>query len=131
MCQVCTNSGNIAEEVKIEVIFRRGFVISFSRYISLPYLTKTCACTKYMHSITCYTLYIIIEQDILKVRSCMLFLSLPEKVIKGTLSQEFCCFQLHSLLKSLPGTSTRYQNAQMDYIVKETYQMNGGSESKP
>ena len=34
--------------------------------------------------------------------------------IKGALSQEFCCFQLHSLLKSLPGTLTRSQNAQMD-----------------
>ena len=35
-------------------------------------------------------------------------------VLKGALSQEFCCFQLHSLLKSLPGTFTRSQNAQMD-----------------
>ena len=34
--------------------------------------------------------------------------------IKGALSREFCCFQLHSLLKSLPGTFTRSQNAQMD-----------------
>ena len=34
--------------------------------------------------------------------------------LKGALSQEFCCFQLHSLLKSLPGTFTRSPNAQMD-----------------
>ena len=35
------------------------------------------------------------------------------EVFKGALSQ-FRCFQLHSLLKSLPGTFTRSQNAQMD-----------------
>ena len=35
-------------------------------------------------------------------------------LIKGALSQEFCCFQLHLLLKSLPGTFTCSQNAQMD-----------------
>ena len=34
--------------------------------------------------------------------------------LKGALSREFCCFQLHLLLKSLPGTFTRSQNAQMD-----------------
>ena len=34
--------------------------------------------------------------------------------LKGALSQDFCRFQLHSLLKSLPGTSTRSENAQMD-----------------
>lgn len=36
-----------------------------------------------MHSITCYTLYTIFEQDLLKVRSCILLLSLPEKGIKS------------------------------------------------
>ena len=35
-------------------------------------------------------------------------------VLKGALSREFCCFQLHSLLKSLPVTLSRSQNAQMD-----------------
>ena len=34
--------------------------------------------------------------------------------VKGALSQEFCCFQLHSSLTSLPGTFPRSQNAQMD-----------------
>ena len=33
---------------------------------------------------------------------------------KGALSQAFCCFQLHSLLKSLPSTFSRSQNAQID-----------------
>ena len=37
-----------------------------------------------------------------------------EEYLKGALSQEFCCFQLHSFLKSLPGTFTHSQNAQMD-----------------
>ena len=35
-------------------------------------------------------------------------------ILKGALSQEFCFFQLHSSLKSLPGTFTRSQYAQMD-----------------
>ena len=34
--------------------------------------------------------------------------------LKGALSLEFCCFQLHSSLKSLPGTFTCSQNVQMD-----------------
>ena len=34
--------------------------------------------------------------------------------LKGALSLEFFCFQLHLLLKSLPGTLTCSQNAQMD-----------------
>ena len=38
---------------------------------------------------------------------------------KGALSQEFCCFQLHSLLKSLPGTFTCSQNAQKQRHIKQ------------
>ena len=34
--------------------------------------------------------------------------------LRSTVRQEFCCFQLHLLLKSLSGTFTRSQNAQMD-----------------
>ena len=50
-------------------------------------------------------------------------------VLKGALSRGFCCFQLHSLLKSLPCTFIRPQNAP-DRLTG-TYQTNGGSESKP
>ena len=38
----------------------------------------------------------------------------PLKTLKGALSQEFCCFQFHLLLKSLPCTFTHSQYAQMD-----------------
>ena len=33
MCQVCANSGNITKEIKVEVISRKDFVTSFSRYM--------------------------------------------------------------------------------------------------
>ena len=36
-----------------------------------------------------------------------------DKKLKGALSREFCCFQVDLMLKSLPGTFTRSQNAQM------------------
>ena len=36
------------------------------------------------------------------------------QVLKELCQGGFCCFQLHSLLKSLPGTFTHSQNAQMD-----------------
>ena len=44
----------------------------------------------------------------------LLLITFCRSQLKGALSQEFCCFQLHSLLKSLPGTFTLSQNAQMD-----------------
>ena len=37
-----------------------------------------------------------------------------EIIFKEALSQEFCCFQLHLLVKFLPSTFPRSQNAQMD-----------------
>ena len=35
--------------------------------------------------------------------------------LKGALSQVFSCFQLHLLLKSLPGTFSHSQNAQIKW----------------
>ena len=51
------------------------------------------------------------------------------QIVKGALSQGFCCVQINSVLKSLLSTFTHTQNVPAEFGRK--YQMNFSRERKP